>query len=145
MAGHEVKVFSNSARGTGQLAVRLAPFDALVLIRERTTLSAALLARLPNLKLISQTGKVSGHIDVAAATARGIVIAEGVGDPSAPVEKPVRRSGRDVLNGSHQRVRQAPMLRSQTAQFVQLHTQNRLRCGRLIADCLGHVGLHFQP
>lgn len=86
LAGHEVKVFNSSARGTGQLAVRLAPFDALVLIRERTAFNAALLARLPNLKLISQTGKVSGHIDLAAAAARGIAIAEGVGDPGAPAE-----------------------------------------------------------
>ena len=31
--GHEVKVFHNSAKGLGQLAIRLAPFDALVLIR----------------------------------------------------------------------------------------------------------------
>ncbi|WP_296001223.1 D-2-hydroxyacid dehydrogenase family protein [Rugamonas sp.] len=84
--GHEVKVFSNSARGLGQLAIRLAPFDALVLIRERTALSAALLAKLPNLKLISQTGKLSGHVDVAAASALGIAIAEGVGSPVAPAE-----------------------------------------------------------
>ncbi|MEW6021978.1 MAG: D-2-hydroxyacid dehydrogenase family protein [Pseudomonadota bacterium] len=84
--GHEVKVFNTSARGVGQLAIRLAPFDALVLIRERTHFPAALLNRLPNLKLISQTGKVSGHVDVAAATARGIAIAEGVGSPVAPAE-----------------------------------------------------------
>jgi D-3-phosphoglycerate dehydrogenase len=84
--GHEVTVFTHSVRGVGQLAARLAPFDALVLIRERTSLNAALLAKLPNLKLISQTGKVSGNIDVAAATARGIAIAEGVGSPVAPAE-----------------------------------------------------------
>ena len=84
--GHEVKVFNNSTRGLGQLAIRLAPYDALVLIRERTNLSAALLNKLPNLKLISQTGKLSGHVDVAAATARGIAIAEGVGSPVAPAE-----------------------------------------------------------
>lgn len=84
--GHEVKVFTNSARGAGQLAIRLADFDALVLIRERTALTRPLLGKLPKLKLISQTGKVSGHIDVEAATARGIAIAEGVGDPTAPAE-----------------------------------------------------------
>jgi D-3-phosphoglycerate dehydrogenase len=84
--GHEVKVFNNSARGLGQLAIRLAPYEALVLIRERTSFPAALLNKLPNLKLISQTGKVSGHVDVAAATARGIAIAEGVGSPVAPAE-----------------------------------------------------------
>jgi D-3-phosphoglycerate dehydrogenase len=83
---HEVKVFTNSARGLGQLAIRLAPFDALVLIRERTAFPRALLAKLPNLKLISQTGKVSGHIDLAAAAERGIAIAEGVGSPVAPAE-----------------------------------------------------------
>lgn len=86
LAGHEVKVFSNSARGAGQLAIRLAPFEALVLIRERTALPRQLLSKLPNLKLISQTGKVSGHIDVSAATERGIAIAEGVGSPVAPAE-----------------------------------------------------------
>jgi len=84
--GHEVKVFTNGARGAGQLAIRLAPFDALVLIRERTVFPRALLSRLPNLKLISQTGKVSGHVDVAAATEHGIAIAEGVGSPVAPAE-----------------------------------------------------------
>jgi D-3-phosphoglycerate dehydrogenase len=83
---YDVKVFQHSTRGIGQLAIRLAPFDVLVLNRERTALSAGLLARLPNLKLISQTGKVSGHIDVAAATARGIAIAEGTGSPVAPAE-----------------------------------------------------------
>jgi D-3-phosphoglycerate dehydrogenase len=83
---HEVKVFNSSTRGLGQLAIRLAPFDALVLIRERTALNRALLAKLPNLKLISQTGKLAGHVDVAAATEIGIAIAEGVGSPTAPAE-----------------------------------------------------------
>ena len=84
--GHDVKVFTNSTRGLGQLAIRLAPFDALVLIRERTAFPRALLAKLPNLKLLSQTGKVAGHIDVAAATEHGVAIAEGIGSPVAPAE-----------------------------------------------------------
>lgn len=86
LEGHDVKVFTNTARGVVQLALRLKDFDALVLIRERTGFSRQLLGKLPNLKLISQTGKVSGHIDVEAATAAGIAIAEGVGDPTAPAE-----------------------------------------------------------
>jgi D-3-phosphoglycerate dehydrogenase len=84
--GHEVKVFTNSTRGAGQLAIRLAPFEALVLIRERTALPRLLLSRLPKLKLISQTGKLAGHVDVSAATEHGIAIAEGVGSPVAPAE-----------------------------------------------------------
>lgn len=84
--GHEVRVFTNSSRGAGQLAIRLAPFDAVVLIRERTALARVLLSKLPNLKLISQTGKLAGHVDVSAATEHGIAIAEGVGSPVAPAE-----------------------------------------------------------
>lgn len=86
LQGHDVRVLTNSARGVGQLALRLEPFDALVLIRERTAFTKQLLDKLPNLKLISQTGKVSGHIDVAAATAQGVAIVEGIGDPTAPAE-----------------------------------------------------------
>jgi len=84
--GHDVRIFNNTIRGAGQLAARLAPFDAVVLIRERTELNRQLLDKLPLLRLISQTGKVSGHVDVEAATARGIAIVEGVGDPTAPAE-----------------------------------------------------------
>jgi D-3-phosphoglycerate dehydrogenase len=86
LADFDVKVFTNSTRGVGQLAIRLAPFDALVLIRERTLFSRQLLAKLPNLKLLSQTGKAGEHIDIAAATDAGVAIAEGVGSPVAPAE-----------------------------------------------------------
>lgn len=86
LAEHEVKIFHHSARGIGQLASRLQPFEALVLIRERSNISRALLEKLPNLKLISQTGKVGRHVDVAAANARGICVTEGIGDPTAPAE-----------------------------------------------------------
>ncbi|HEY1043262.1 MAG TPA: D-2-hydroxyacid dehydrogenase family protein [Telluria sp.] len=86
ISGHSCRIFTNSAKGVGQLAIRLAPFDALVLIRERTAITRALLDRLPNLRLISQTGKVAGHIDVEACTARGVAIAEGSGSPVAPAE-----------------------------------------------------------
>ena len=86
LTGHEVRVFTDSVSGVAQLAARLDDFAALVLIRERTSLPAPLLKQLPRLKLISQTGKVSGHIDVAAATALGVTIVEGVGDPTSTAE-----------------------------------------------------------
>ncbi len=83
---HEVKIFTSSARGVGQLAIRLAPYDVLVLNRERTAIPRALLARLPNLKLISQTGRVGTHIDLAATSERGVTVTEGLGSPVAPAE-----------------------------------------------------------
>jgi D-3-phosphoglycerate dehydrogenase len=58
----------------------------LVLIRERTKVDAAFLRQTPKLRCISQTGKIAGHVDVAACTAAGIAILEGVGSPIAPAE-----------------------------------------------------------
>lgn len=84
LAGHDVKVFNNTVRGLGQLASRLAEVEALVLIRERTPISSQLLAKLPNLRMISQTGRVSSHIDLEACTDRGIAVLEGTGSPVAP-------------------------------------------------------------
>ncbi|MGN6649293.1 D-2-hydroxyacid dehydrogenase family protein [Trinickia sp.] len=86
LTGHDVKVFNNTVRGLGQLASRLAEVDALVLIRERTRVTSQLLDKLPHLRMISQTGKVSNHIDLEACTERGIAVLEGVGSPIAPAE-----------------------------------------------------------
>lgn len=79
LAGHDVKVFNNTVRGLGQLASRLAEVEALVLIRERTPITSQLLSKLPNLRMISQTGRVSSHIDLDACTDRGIAVLEGTG------------------------------------------------------------------
>jgi D-3-phosphoglycerate dehydrogenase len=84
--GHEVKVYNNTVKGLGQLAVRLRDTEALVLIRERTSISRALIEKLPQLKLIAQTGRAGSHVDIEACTARGIAVAQGVGSPVAPAE-----------------------------------------------------------
>lgn len=84
--GHALKVHTNTVKGMGQLAVRLRDAEVLVLIRERTSLNRLLLSKLPNLKLIAQTGRVGPHIDVPACTELGIAVAEGVGSPVAPAE-----------------------------------------------------------
>lgn len=64
----------------------LAQVEVLVPIRERARVDAALLQRMPRLKLVSQTGRIAAHIDLAACTARGVAVAEGVGSPVAPAE-----------------------------------------------------------
>ena len=80
------KVFTNTVKGIGQLAVRLRDAEILVLIRERTHFPRALLERLPKLRMIAQTGRVGSHIDLQACTDLGIVVTEGVGSPVAPAE-----------------------------------------------------------
>ena len=83
---YNAKVFTNTVKGIGQLSVRLRDAEVLVLIRERTHFSKALLEKLPKLKLLAQTGKVGSHIDVETCTRLGIAVAEGVGSPVAPAE-----------------------------------------------------------
>ena len=83
---YPAKVFTNTVKGVGQLSIRLKDADVLVLIRERTHVNAQLIAKLPRLKLIVQTGKVGSHIDVGACTERGIAVAEGVGSPFSTAE-----------------------------------------------------------
>ena len=80
------KVFTNTVKGIGQLAVRLRDADVLVLIRERTQFPKQLLEKLPRLKLIVQTGRVGSHIDIEACTRLGIAVAEGSGSPVSTAE-----------------------------------------------------------
>jgi D-3-phosphoglycerate dehydrogenase len=83
---YSAKVYTNTVKGIGQLSVRLKDADVIVLIRERTFMPKGLIEKLPRLKLIAQTGKVGSHIDLAACTAMGVAVAEGVGSPFAPAE-----------------------------------------------------------
>lgn len=80
------KVYTNTVKGLGQLSVRLKDADVIVLIRERTHLTRAIIEKLPKLKLIVQTGHAGPHIDIQACTERGIAVAEGTGSPTAPAE-----------------------------------------------------------
>ena len=83
LAGHSVTVFTDHVQDVDVLAERLAGFDALVLIRERTEIRTALLERLPNLNLISQRS-VYPHIDVDTCTRLGITVCSDLhaGTPS---------------------------------------------------------------
>jgi D-3-phosphoglycerate dehydrogenase / 2-oxoglutarate reductase len=81
--GHDVTIWNDHVDDLDVLADRLREAEALILIRERTTISAALLERLPRLRLISQRS-VYPHIDVDACTRLGIVVSSDLhaGTPS---------------------------------------------------------------
>lgn len=85
LQGHDVTLL-NTTLTEDELVTQLAGIEALVLIRERTVITESLLAHLPDLQLISQTGKVSNHIDPALCQRYGVAVAEGVGSPVAPSE-----------------------------------------------------------
>jgi len=86
LAAHQVTVFNDTLHDVSALAERLQNFDALVLTRERTPITASLLDRLPQLRVISQTGKVAEHIDITACTARRVAVVDGRGTGSATAE-----------------------------------------------------------
>lgn len=83
---HEVAIYNDTVKDLDALVERFRDADALVLIRERTAIDDELLSRLPRLKLISQTGKGTAHIDVDACARRGVTLAVGTGSPYAPAE-----------------------------------------------------------
>ncbi|MEA2463788.1 MAG: D-3-phosphoglycerate dehydrogenase / 2-oxoglutarate reductase [Acidobacteriota bacterium] len=86
LAGHDVTIFNDTVKELDALAERFRDADALVLIRERTAITDELLARLPRLRMISQTGKGTAHIDLDACERRGVKVLVGTGSPYAPAE-----------------------------------------------------------
>ncbi len=88
LADHQVTVYHDHTEDLETLVSRFQEADALVLIRERTPITEALLARLPALKLIVQTGKQAPHLDLDACTRHGVTVAfsEGGGNPASTAE-----------------------------------------------------------
>ena len=77
LAGHDVTIWNDHVQDVEVLADRLRECEALVLIRERTEIRAALLERLPQLRLISQRS-VYPHIDIDACTRLGILVSSNL-------------------------------------------------------------------
>ncbi len=86
LEGREVLILDRTEKNEAVLAERLKDVAILVLTRERTVIDDRLLSLLPQLKLISQTGKISNHLDLEACTRHGVAVAEGIGSPVAPAE-----------------------------------------------------------
>lgn len=86
LEGQEVQILNYTEKNPVLLAEKLSDTTILVLTRERTEVDEKLLSLLPNLKLISQTGKVSNHLNLADCTKFKVLVAEGVGSPIAPAE-----------------------------------------------------------
>lgn len=70
----EVTVFQDTLHDEDALAARLAPFDVICLMRERSRMPASVIARLPNLRLIVTTGMRNLALDLDAAKSQGIVV-----------------------------------------------------------------------
>lgn len=87
LGGAEVTVFRDTITDGDALVQRLAPFDAILAMRERTPFPRALIERLPNLRLLITTAARNRSIDAAACAAKGIVFCgtPSFGDPTTDI------------------------------------------------------------
>jgi phosphoglycerate dehydrogenase-like enzyme len=81
-----VEAFGDHLTDEDALAARLAPFDVVMALRERTPCPRSLLERLPNLKLLTTAGMRNAAIDIAAATELGILVCGTAGSSRATME-----------------------------------------------------------
>lgn len=64
-------------------AAALKGVDAVIGLRERTRFDEAFFNDTPDLRLLIQTGRIGPHIDLAAATRHGVLVASAAGGGSA--------------------------------------------------------------
>jgi D-3-phosphoglycerate dehydrogenase / 2-oxoglutarate reductase len=110
LQGHDVKIWNDHVQDTDVLADRLRDTECLVLIRERTKITAALLDRLPKLKLISQRS-VYPHIDIEACTRLGVVVSSSQ-HPGAPCYAAAELTWALILASARQLPQQMAALKS---------------------------------
>ena len=71
----DVTVMNSRLETNDELGRALQGIHAILLMRERSSFKEEQLSLAPSLKLISQTGKTSRHLDLPAATRRGVAVA----------------------------------------------------------------------
>jgi len=80
--GIEITAFHEPFSSVDDAAQKLAPFEILGLLRERTAFPRALIEKLPNLEFMVLTGARAASLDDKAATERGIPISTTPGGGS---------------------------------------------------------------
>lgn len=82
----EITVFDDHLFDEDELVARLAPFDVVMVMRERTPLPRNVIERLPRLRMIASTGPFNASIDMDAAADAGIHVAHTSGTVASTVE-----------------------------------------------------------
>jgi len=80
----DITVFNDHVDGIDAVAKRLAPFEIISCMRERTPFKRDLLKKLPKLKLLVTTGARNPSIDVAAANECGVTVCHTSNPASSP-------------------------------------------------------------
>ncbi len=85
-AGAEITVFDDYLAGIDAMAERLADFEVVGIMRERTPFPRALFELLPRLKLLVTTGGRNASVDVAAAADHQVTVCGTRGAPHPTAE-----------------------------------------------------------
>lgn len=101
LSEHDVTVWTDHVEDVKILAERLRDADILVLFRERTKVTRALLEALPNLKLISQRG-VYPHVDVPACSDNAVLLCSKRPSGSGPNHAAAELTWALILSGMRQ-------------------------------------------
>ncbi|MBI2997655.1 MAG: D-2-hydroxyacid dehydrogenase family protein [Deltaproteobacteria bacterium] len=67
LKGHELLVYNDTEKDAARLAGRLKDVEAVILTQQRSRFPRAVIERLPKLRLISQTGRNTGHISAGGS------------------------------------------------------------------------------
>ena len=82
----DITVFNDHVTDPDLLVDRLAPFDVVFVMRERTPLPREVIERLPHLKMIASTGPFNASIDMEATADHGIHVGTTGGTIASTVE-----------------------------------------------------------
>jgi len=85
-AGTDVVAFPDHLADESALAARLADFDIVMAMRERTPFTRSLFERLPKLRLLITAGMRNASIDMKAAAERGVLVCGTSGLPYPTAE-----------------------------------------------------------
>ena len=75
----DVVFFEEAFVNQDDAAAKLADFEIILSMRERTPLPASLINRLPKLRMLGMTGQRNLSLDTGACTARGIIVCNTTG------------------------------------------------------------------
>ena len=150
LGGHDVTIWTDHVDDIDQLAERLRETEALVLIRERTPIGAALLERLPKLRLISQRSAYP-HIDIDACTRLGVIVSSNL-HTNSPSFSTAELTWGLVLSAMRRIPQQVESLRAgrwqadigRTLRGLTLGVYGYGRIGRVVADYGQAFGMRVQ-
>ncbi len=75
--GHQLCIFNTAYRDDQRVIEEAGDCEVLVLTQQRVPINRAILEKLPQLKLICQTGRNVNHIDITACSDHGVFVSAG--------------------------------------------------------------------